>query len=178
MFYSVLQQFSVFFGQRMPLKLRWTLMSNWINVEDDIDHDEDEEAPRWSQGWWHWHVTSCDIGGHRDIEDDKIMMIWSGVSGVWSWRQLEGDNARWEMFLMYDDCQKSSQSPGASPHCLCRPSHNITSYKMSKCSHVTPSQENWWLGKNLQTFWKHFSLWLSSGFGLNPWKRTGKRMWK
>ena len=41
-----LQQFSVFFGQKMPLKLRWTLMSNWINVEDDIDHDEDEEAPR------------------------------------------------------------------------------------------------------------------------------------
>ena len=43
-FYSVLQQFNVFFGQKMPLKLLQTLMSNWINVEDDIDHDEDEDV--------------------------------------------------------------------------------------------------------------------------------------
>ena len=54
--------------------------------------------PRWSQGWWHWHVTSCDIGGHRDIEDDdNDDMVRSQVSGHEdSWRvTMHGGKCSW-----------------------------------------------------------------------------------
>lgn len=55
-------------------------------------------SPRWSQGWWHWHVTSCDIGGHRDIEDDdNDDMVRSQVSGHEdSWRvTMHGGKCSW-----------------------------------------------------------------------------------
>ena len=114
----------------MPLKLLRTLMSNWINVEeDDIDHDEDAASKMIPEMLTLTHATSCDITGHRDIGDDDDM-----VTGQ---LQMESDNARWEMLRMIV-ITKSSQSQGTSP----QPSHNITSYKTAKCSHVTPSQEN------------------------------------
>ena len=79
--------FNVFFGQKMPLKLLRTLMSNWINVEeDDIDHDEDAASKmipemltltryilwhHWSHGHWRWWWWYGQVSGHGTAVDGE-----------------------------------------------------------------------------------------------------------
>ena len=99
-------------------------------------------------------VTSLVI--HRDIGDDDDDMVRCLVMKTVT---MHGGNVPdlWWLSGLITITRTHLHSVSV------RPSHNITSYKTAQCSHVTPSQENWWLGKNLQSFWKHFSLWLSSG---------------
>ena len=93
-------------------------------------------------------VTSLVI--HRDIGDDDDMVRCLVMKTV----TMHGGNVPdlWWLSGLITITRTHLHSVSV------RPSHNITSYKTAQCSHVTPSQENWWLGKNLQSFWKHFSL--------------------
>ena len=125
--------------------------------------------PRWSQGWWHWHVTSCDIGGHRDIEDDdNDDMVRSQVSGHEdSWRvTMHGGKCSWWLSGLITLTRSiSALSLPGLPTIL-----QVTKRPSVVTSRLPKKTDDW--ERIYKLFWKHFSLWLSSGIGLKPWKRT------
>ena len=121
----------------MPLKLLRTLMSNWINVEDDIDHDQWWRGPKMIPEmvtltryvlWHRWSYTGT-------LE----MMMMMIRSGVWSWRQWQCTVGMFLMYVLIVRTRHNHQEHLRSVSV--RPSHNITSYKTAQCSHVTPSRE-------------------------------------
>ena len=132
--------------------------------------------PRWSQGWWHWHA--CDIGGHRDIEDDDnddmvrcLRCLVMKTAGGWQCTVGNVPDVWWLSEVITITRSISALSLPGLPTIL-----QVTKWPSVVTSRLPKKTDDWEI--IYKFFWKRFSLWLSSGFGLNPWKRTGKRMWK